>query len=165
MRSLALSATYTFPAASTAIPVGWFNWALVAGPLSPLNPAVPFPATVVITPFETLKMRLSLGLAMYSAPAESTAMPLKPKKQHDPVTVVIAPSEILRILGLCIPVSVTYRLPLESTATPSVKSKPLATVTIRPFQTLRISPSPPSAKYTVPAESTAMPYEIGRAHV
>ncbi len=37
---------------------GAFNWALVAGPLSPLKPDVPFPATVVITPFETLRMRL-----------------------------------------------------------------------------------------------------------
>jgi hypothetical protein len=28
----------------------------VAGPLSPLKPAVRFPATVVITPFEILRM-------------------------------------------------------------------------------------------------------------
>ena len=31
---------------------------LVAGPLSPLKPGNPFPATVVITPFETLRTRL-----------------------------------------------------------------------------------------------------------
>ena len=36
---------------------GEYNWALVAGPLSPLKPGTPFPATVVITPFETLRMR------------------------------------------------------------------------------------------------------------
>ena len=40
------------------------NSALVAGPLSPLKPAVPFPATVVITPFETLRMRLLIVSAM-----------------------------------------------------------------------------------------------------
>jgi hypothetical protein len=33
---------------STATPPGKFNWALVAGPLSPLNPVVPFPAAVLM---------------------------------------------------------------------------------------------------------------------
>ena len=31
------------------------NLALVAGPLSPLNPGIPVPATVVITPLETIR--------------------------------------------------------------------------------------------------------------
>ena len=47
----------------------------MAGPLSPLKPGVPFPATVVITPFETLRMRLLPESAMYRLPAESTATP------------------------------------------------------------------------------------------
>src|ERR1035441_9443990 len=47
-RMRALSATYKLPAESKATPFGEFNWALVAGPLSPLKPGVPFPATVVI---------------------------------------------------------------------------------------------------------------------
>ncbi len=58
MRLLPVSAMYRLPAESTATPSGPFNSALVAGPLSPLKPCVPFPATVVITPFETLRMRL-----------------------------------------------------------------------------------------------------------
>ena len=57
MRLLSVSEKYTLPAESTATPYGRLNWALVAGPLSPLNPYVPFPAMVVITPFDTLRMR------------------------------------------------------------------------------------------------------------
>jgi hypothetical protein len=41
--------------------------------LSPLKPDVPFPATVVITPWETLRTRLLLESAMYGLPAESAA--------------------------------------------------------------------------------------------
>jgi hypothetical protein len=40
------------PDESTAIPVGEFSWALVAAPLSPLYPAVPFPATAANVPDE-----------------------------------------------------------------------------------------------------------------
>ena len=65
---------YRLPEESNATPKGAFNWALVAGPLSPLKPAVPFPATVVITPFATLRMRLLFASAMYRLPAGSTAM-------------------------------------------------------------------------------------------
>jgi hypothetical protein len=49
------------------------NPALVAGPLSPLKPVVPFPATVVMTPFEILRMRVFPVSAMYTFPTESTA--------------------------------------------------------------------------------------------
>jgi hypothetical protein len=51
------SAMYRLPAESTATPPGLANWALVAGPLSPLKPGIPSPATVVITPFEILRTR------------------------------------------------------------------------------------------------------------
>jgi hypothetical protein len=51
-----MSAMYRLPAESRAIPPS-IIWALVAGPLSPLKPNIPFPATVAITPFETLRMR------------------------------------------------------------------------------------------------------------
>ena len=37
--------------------MGLANSALVAGPPSPLKPSVPLPATVLITPLETLRMR------------------------------------------------------------------------------------------------------------
>src|SRR5271156_2422607 len=73
MRLLVRSAMYRSPAESIAIPLGPFNCALEAGPLSPLKPAVPFPATVVITPFETLLILLVPESAMYRLPAESTA--------------------------------------------------------------------------------------------
>ena len=76
MRLFCQSAMYRVPAVSTAMPCGSFNWALVAGPLSPLKPRVPFPATVVITPFESLRTRMLPESTMYRLPAESTAMPL-----------------------------------------------------------------------------------------
>jgi len=62
-----VSAMYRLPAESTATPLGQYNWALVAGPLSPLKPpsrAAPLPATVVIAPPETLRMRLLPESAM-----------------------------------------------------------------------------------------------------
>src|ERR1035437_6130531 len=127
MRLLFPSSMYRLPAESTATPKGLFNWALVAGPLSPLKPNVPFPATVVITPFETLRMRLPP--AMYRLSAESTATPegmsnwalvagpLSPLKPCGPVpaTVVITPFETLRMR---LP-SAMYSAPAESTATPT----------------------------------------------
>ena len=58
MRLLPVSAMYTLPAESTAMPDGKNNWMLVAGPLSPLNPRVPFPAKVVIIPPENFRTRL-----------------------------------------------------------------------------------------------------------
>src|SRR5580700_10030726 len=50
---LIVSAIYRFPAESTATLSGALSCALVAGPLSALNPDCPFPAIVVITPLET----------------------------------------------------------------------------------------------------------------
>ena len=63
------------PEASTATPNGWFNSALVAAPLSPLKPALPVPATTVITPLFTLRTQLFKVSAMYRLPAESRATP------------------------------------------------------------------------------------------
>src|SRR5271168_1593308 len=95
---------YMLPAASTATPVGEFNWALIAGPLSPLKPEVPFPATAVIAPLEIFQMKLSPS-ATYRLPAESTATPqgfpnwalvagpLSPTSDPPPATVVITPFE------------------------------------------------------------------------
>src|SRR5205823_9271479 len=48
-RSLLVSATNRLPPASTLVPSGLRSWAAVAGPPSPLSPAVPLPATAVIT--------------------------------------------------------------------------------------------------------------------
>jgi hypothetical protein len=62
MRSLPLSGIKRFPALSREIPefhMLKLRLALVAGPPSPLKPAVPFPATVVIFPvvLSTRRMR------------------------------------------------------------------------------------------------------------
>ena len=46
------------------MPQGPDNWCLVAGPLSPLKPHTPLPATVVMIPFETLRTRQLLESAM-----------------------------------------------------------------------------------------------------
>ena len=52
------------PAESTATPLGRASLAPGAGPLSPLKPRVPFPATVEIRPCETLRTRLLSVSAM-----------------------------------------------------------------------------------------------------
>ena len=48
MRLLAVSATSTSPSGRRARSRGWLSWASVAGPPSPLKPALPVPATVEI---------------------------------------------------------------------------------------------------------------------
>src|SRR5258708_33467204 len=42
---------YTFPVTSEASPYGPLIWAVVAAIPSPLNPATPVPATVLISPY------------------------------------------------------------------------------------------------------------------
>ena len=62
---------------STNKPKGWFNLALVAGPLSPLYPAMPLPATVVIFPLVSiLRTRLLLLSARNKLPLLSMVRPL-----------------------------------------------------------------------------------------
>src|ERR1035441_9291389 len=101
MRLLPRSAMYSSPAQSPAPPEGLLNSALVAVPLSPSG--FPFPATVVITPFETLRMRLSPVSAMYRSPMESAetlegpfnwalvAGPLSPSTLPPPAPGVVTP--------------------------------------------------------------------------
>jgi len=57
MRWLSVSATYTFPAESSASAVGRSSIAAFAGPPSPKNPAAPVPATVAITPVAAVTTR------------------------------------------------------------------------------------------------------------
>src|SRR5204863_287269 len=58
-RLFAVSAIRVAPFAAIATATGALKPAAVAGPPSPLKPAVPVPATVVIAPpLETLRMRL-----------------------------------------------------------------------------------------------------------
>src|SRR4029079_2842011 len=65
---------YRLPARSTATPAGKLSIALVAGPPSPLNPAVPVPATVVTTPLaSTLRTGWAPASAICTAPSLSTA--------------------------------------------------------------------------------------------
>ena len=57
------------------MPRGLLSSAAVAGPLSPLKPAVPLPATVMMSPVDltTSRMRLLSWSEMNTLPAESTA--------------------------------------------------------------------------------------------
>ena len=74
MRELLSSAIYTLPDPSTAIPCWWFSFASKALPLSPLKPATPVPAIVLIMPSVfTLRMRLLPSSLMYKLPTVSTA--------------------------------------------------------------------------------------------
>ena len=54
------SAIYMFPFVSTATPFMLLNEADNAGPLSPLNPTSPFPATVVMIPVLAVTLRTTL---------------------------------------------------------------------------------------------------------
>src|SRR5271157_3425201 len=118
------------PEESTAMPEGAYNWALMAGPLSPLKPGVPVPAMVAITPPETRRIRLLALSAMKRLPEESTAMPegaynwavmagrLTTRQPGVPVhaMVAITPPAPRRIRLLAL--SAMKRLPEESTAMP-----------------------------------------------
>src|SRR4051812_38865805 len=76
IRLLLLSARSTEPAGPSATAVGWFRAAAVAGPPSPLYPAAPVPAIVVITPPGlTFRIRLFPESANTIAPAASTTTP------------------------------------------------------------------------------------------
>ena len=99
-RLLYESAKYTLPAGSSARPVGLNSCALVAGPLSPLNPVV-VPAMLVIVSSEIFRMRSFKVSEKNTLPAESTAMPsellmsarvagpLSPLKPGSPVPAIV----------------------------------------------------------------------------
>src|SRR4051812_37171948 len=73
-RELFKSEMYRFPSESTATAQGLNSSALVAGPPSPKNPAVPLPATVVMIPLApTFRTLLLPGSAIYKFPLASTA--------------------------------------------------------------------------------------------
>src|SRR5580692_7863667 len=58
-REFPVSRMYRLPDGSNATPCGPFNWALMAGPLSPENPVPPVPATVEMVPLAvTFRTRL-----------------------------------------------------------------------------------------------------------
>ncbi len=59
MRLLSASAMYSFPSVPTATPTGWSSSALVAGPLSPVSPQVPLPATVEMLPVLLVYLRIT----------------------------------------------------------------------------------------------------------
>ncbi len=76
-RLLPVSAMIRFPALSNVRRCGWLNSALVAGPPSPEDPAVPLPATVVMMPLlSILRIRLFRESAIYTLPAPSRATPI-----------------------------------------------------------------------------------------
>src|SRR3974377_321638 len=110
MRLFPESTKRKFPSGSTARAIGLLSCAEVAGPPSPAKPAVPFPATVLITPSGvTLRIRLLLKSAMKRLPAQSKARPVgelsfaevagppSPEKPSDavPTTVLITPSGVI----------------------------------------------------------------------
>jgi len=55
------------------MPLGWFIWALVAGPPSPENPVVPLPAKTLTRPvvWSSFKTRLNSLSRKYAFPRES----------------------------------------------------------------------------------------------
>ena len=76
-RALRRSAIKRLPALSNAMPVGFCSCALVARPPSPLNPGVPVPATVVMTPLVfTIRTRALRRSAIKRLPALSNAIPV-----------------------------------------------------------------------------------------
>jgi len=76
MTLLPASAMKILPEASRKTELGKLSSALVAGPLSPVYPAVPFPATEAISPVAAEISRTSLkASAMKISPEVSTKMP------------------------------------------------------------------------------------------
>ena len=181
---------YRLSKLSTARPLGELSRAAVGTPPSPLKPAVPVPATVVIVPSaSTLRTRWLLASAMYRLPLLSNTMswglsicaivagppsPLKPALPGVPATVVITPAvSILRMAVFH--ESAMYRLPEASSAKPwgaliwamaAGPPSPLwppvpvpATVVITPaVSTLRMRWLLVSAMYMLPdASATASP--------
>ena len=71
-----LSAMSRLPEASTYRPVGSLSSAWEAGPLSPVYPAVPVPATVVMMPLvSTLRTTLNCTSEKYTLPDRSVRTP------------------------------------------------------------------------------------------
>jgi hypothetical protein len=135
MALLSVSAMNTLPELSNATAFGEFNAAMVAGPLSPVDPTSPVPAYVVMMPVVALTMRIRLFMvsAMNTLPALSTATPCEPYKVALlagppsplapflfplPANVVIVPvaNSTRRILTFM--TSAMKKLPELSTATP-----------------------------------------------
>src|ERR1019366_7246980 len=126
------SVTYRLPAASKAKPNGAFNCALAAAPPSPVDPAVPVPAKVVIVPVDaTLRTRLLALSAIYTFPSLSTAtpsgafscatgpLPASPPNPAEPLPAMV---EIVPFTAAfrttLLAESETYTLPSTATATP-----------------------------------------------
>ena len=93
IRALLKSAIRKPPSAVAATAVGEWIWAAVAGPPSPLKPAVPVPATVVIIPAaETFRMRSLYMSANRKPPSAvgrrraepSSAQPWQVRRHHHP---------------------------------------------------------------------------------
>lgn len=118
-----------FPASSTVTSAGKLSWADVAGPPSPAYPAVPLPATVVMTPSGSiLRTRWEPYSTMYRFLPPSTAM-----QKGEAMAVAGLPSSVCPPLPLPAMVvktplvstllmqwraySAMYRLPSVSTAT------------------------------------------------
>ena len=120
-----------FPAASATALSGVLKTALVAGPPLPLEPVIPIPATVDITPVElsTLRIRSTKESATRRFCALSSAIPSclerRPLTATPPSPPAPPPENVLmlpvakstfRILLLL--VSAMYTFPAVSTATP-----------------------------------------------
>ena len=75
-RLFAVSATYQLPSASAATPSGRLSSAVRGNTISPLNPATPLPASVVMAPpGATARTRWFCVSEMYTTPDGPTATP------------------------------------------------------------------------------------------
>ena len=108
--------------------------ALVAGPLSPLKPLLPLPATVVMKPVLVVILRMQLfcvsAINRLPAPSRNTlvgelsaalvAGPPSPPKLAvpSPATVVMMPVLAVTLRMRLLPLSAINKLPAASTATP-----------------------------------------------
>src|SRR5437868_7089245 len=99
------------------MPSGELRDAAVAGPLSPEKPAVPFPATVEITPPEIHRIRLFAESAIYTLPTLSTATAsgrARDARVADPPSPANPNAPVPAIVLIVPPVTLRIRLLFES---------------------------------------------------
>jgi len=164
MRWLNESAIHTPPSGGAATPCGWYSLAEAAGPPSPLLPADPVPATVVIVRFgEIWRIRCCPGVATQHVIALSHAILTGPSmlasNAFPPSPLLPLPPVPNRVSMVPLAASARTRKFMKSQMTSSAPHvRPQRPYGRCNFAITAITPSPPKPDNPVPAMVTMMPF-------